>query len=91
MARSKCPSCNNHIFEVVEHTPRKSNFKFLFVQCSSCGSVVGTMDYYNIGALIKVLEKKIDELPQVSGLNQSLNIINNNVTKLVKLIGGLKK
>lgn len=62
MAWSTCPKCNSHSFEMVENTPTKSNFKLMFVQCSSCGAVVGIMDYYNIGQRINELEKKIDRL-----------------------------
>jgi predicted nucleic-acid-binding Zn-ribbon protein len=45
MAISTCPKCSNHSFEVQEFTPTRSNYKFLFVQCSSCGVVIGVMDY----------------------------------------------
>jgi len=59
MAASTCPKCGNSFFETVEKEPRNSNFKLLFVQCSSCGAVVGVMDFWNIGQLIHVLAKKL--------------------------------
>ena len=62
MAYSKCPKCESTYFEVVEKEPSKSNYKLIFVQCSTCGCVVGTMDYFNIGSRIKDVEKKIDTL-----------------------------
>jgi uncharacterized Zn finger protein len=62
MALSTCPKCNNHTFEIVENSPSKSAYKLLFVQCTSCGAVVGVMDYYNIGARINELEKKVDNI-----------------------------
>ena len=62
MAWSTCPKCDNHSFELVENTPRKSSFKLMFVQCTSCGAVVGVLDYYNIGQRINELEGKIDRL-----------------------------
>lgn len=62
MAWSTCPKCDNHSFELVEDTPIGSAFKLMFVQCTSCGAVVGVMDYYNIGQRMNELEKKIDEL-----------------------------
>ena len=62
MALTKCIKCGGHYFEVVEHEPRGSNFKNIFVQCSSCGTPVGVMDYYNIGSLMKKQEDKLDEL-----------------------------
>lgn len=64
MARSTCPKCDSHNFELVENCPSESNFKFMFVQCVSCGAVVGVMDYYNIGAKLKTIEAKIDKLPK---------------------------
>ena len=67
MASSTCPKCDQHSFEIKENTPRGSNFKLLFVQCSSCGAVVGVMDYYNIGAKIKEVENKLDKVMRVVG------------------------
>lgn len=59
MAQSTCPKCGGHSFELVENSPSNSKFKFLFIQCSSCGCVVGTQEYYNIGALIHKLAEKL--------------------------------
>lgn len=61
MALSTCPKsgCNSHFFEIVEHTPSDSRFKHNFVQCSSCGTVVGVLDFYNIGQLIYRLAAKL--------------------------------
>ncbi len=60
MATSKCPQCSSTSFEAVEHTPKNSNFKLQFIQCSSCGSVVGVMDYWNIGASLEKIAKKLN-------------------------------
>jgi hypothetical protein len=59
MAISSCPKCGNHYFEVKENTPQKSNFKMQFIQCASCGTVVGTMDYWSISKLIIDLAAKL--------------------------------
>lgn len=53
MAISKCGSCGNHLFELVQNEPRGSAFKLYFVQCSSCGAVVGTQEYYSTHAILK--------------------------------------
>lgn len=86
MAYSKCPKCDSTRFEVKENSPAHSNFKLLFVQCSSCGAVVGTMDYFNIGARLSELEKKVDELKSStyssSSVNTNLDVINNNIARL---------
>lgn len=82
--------CDSTRFEVKENSPTRSNYKLLFVQCSSCGAVVGTMDYYNIGARLSELEKKIDEIKYsssaVASVNSNLDIINNNISKLFNYV-----
>jgi len=57
MAMSTCIKCGNKTFETSENSPGGSNFKMFFVQCSSCGGVVGVMDFYNIGQLVHDLAK----------------------------------
>lgn len=59
MARATCVKCDSNNFEVVENTPRTSNFNLLFVQCASCGGVVGGMDYFNIGSMLQKLATKL--------------------------------
>ncbi len=56
---SKCPCCPSTSFESVIETPKNSNFKLQFVRCSSCRTVVGVLDYYNIGAMLEKLAKKL--------------------------------
>jgi uncharacterized Zn finger protein len=62
MAMSSCPKCGNHAFQLQENTPTGSAYKLMFVQCSSCGSVVGVMDYFNIGTLIKQQNEAIKKI-----------------------------
>ena len=59
MARSKCPSCGGYRFEVQEASPLRAAYKVMFIQCTSCGTVVGTTDYYNIPALLGQIAKKL--------------------------------
>ena len=59
MAYSTCPKCTNSRFEIVENEPTGSNFKLMFVQCNSCGAVVGVTDYYNVGALLQEIKKHL--------------------------------
>ena len=63
MAQSKCIKCNGITFEMVENTPLNSNFKLMFVQCQTCGTVVGVLPYENAAELVRKLTKKIDSLP----------------------------
>jgi uncharacterized Zn finger protein len=56
---SKCPKCENTTFEVVNEMPVNSNYELIFVRCESCHTVVGTIDFYNVGALVKKLALKL--------------------------------
>lgn len=64
MAYSTCPKCTSTSFEVKEAEPRGSSYKLIFVQCSSCGAVVGTMPYYDAGVLAKDNQEKLTTLKQ---------------------------
>ena len=59
MAMSTCTKCGNTQFEVKEVSPGESNFKFNFIQCTSCGGVIGVLDYFNIGELIHQLAEEL--------------------------------
>jgi hypothetical protein len=37
---------------MVEFEPRNALHKYNFIQCSSCGAVVGTQEFYNIGSTL---------------------------------------
>lgn len=62
MALSRCPreSCNGRTFEAkkLDHI-QGSNYKHIAIQCSTCGAVVGVMDYWNIGSLLHSLAEKL--------------------------------
>ena len=62
MALSSCPKCGKHSFEIDENTPSSSNYVLTFVQCASCGTVVGAMDYHNIGDLLYKVLGKLESL-----------------------------
>lgn len=59
MASPTCIKCGNSTFEVKENAPKNSNFKIMFIQCTSCGGVVGVMDYFNIGNFVKKIADKL--------------------------------
>lgn len=59
-SHSKCPNCQRTSFETVEETPKDSNFKLMFIRCDSCKTVVGVIDYFNIGNLIHKLADKLN-------------------------------
>lgn len=59
MAMSTCVKCGGQFFEVRENSPFNSNFKLFFVQCTTCGGVVGVTDYYNTGAQLEQIKKHL--------------------------------
>jgi len=60
ISTSKCPHCQKSGFEVEYEEPKNSNFKLMFVRCKWCKTVVGVLDYYNIGILMHKLAKKLN-------------------------------
>lgn len=60
MALSTCIKCGNSSFENKEVTPRNSEFILSFIQCTSCGGVIGVVDFYNVGELIHQLAEKLN-------------------------------
>lgn len=78
MASSKCPSCGSHSFEMVEKEPHHSNYKYMFIQCSSCGSVLGTTEFFNLGKLLKDQDKEIED-------------IKNKINYLISLVANLQR
>ncbi len=59
MATSACPKCSSSSFEIKINEPRGSRFKIYFIQCTSCGTVVGTMDYYDTATMLEKIAKKL--------------------------------
>ena len=57
--RSKCPRCENTEFEAVNEKPVNSNYEIIFIRCTKCRTVIGTLDYYNVGTLVKKLAEKL--------------------------------
>lgn len=61
---SKCVSCGKTTFEIKLAEPKGSKYKVYFIQCASCGGVVGTMNYFNINAQILQQNKAIKKIAQ---------------------------
>lgn len=59
MAIPKCSKCGNDSFETNIVSPAKSNFKLQFVNCASCGTIVGTMDFFNTAKLLENMAIKL--------------------------------
>ncbi len=60
MATSKCIKCDSTRFElVVKDGISGSKYKFCFIQCASCGGVVGVTEYFNIGVGLDKIATKL--------------------------------
>ncbi len=59
MATSSCPKCDGTTFEMKEGKVEKSVFRLMFVQCKSCGAVVGVTEYFNTSGMLQKLAKKL--------------------------------
>ena len=88
MAKSKCFNCDGTSFELVENIPTFSKFKYMFVQCSKCGNILGVLDFYNTGYSLNQLNEKVDKLNSQleKDIFNGLNIINKNILTLIKSI-----
>jgi transcription initiation factor IIE alpha subunit len=76
MALSKCGSCGNGFFEMVEKEPSGSNYKKMFIQCSICGVPIGVTDYYDNSSQIKNLEAKVEKLEKaLSQIDHNIRVI----------------
>ena len=62
MATSTCIKCGGRNFELELATPKGAAFKLYFVQCVSCGGVVGVQEFHNIGARIDRVEKALSKI-----------------------------
>lgn len=78
MDSPKCPKCENQNFEMAAVEPGNWRFKVMFVQCTNCKTVVGTMDYFNLSTLIHELNEKI------SNIETSLQEIEYEIGRLKK-------
>jgi excinuclease UvrABC ATPase subunit len=59
MAYSTCVKCGGTSFELKEAHIANVNFKQNFVQCSSCGGVVGVIPHDDVGTLIRELAARL--------------------------------
>ena len=72
LAASKCGFCSHTRFELKEGTPVHSNYKIFYVQCASCGAVVGTQEYKNAGALLVELSAAVKKIARHFGVHTNL-------------------
>jgi hypothetical protein len=59
MATSKCPKCDNKSFELKSAKIKDCRPDLNFIQCASCGAVIGVLDPYRASILVRQLAKKL--------------------------------
>ena len=60
MATSQCPKCESTSFECVEAINVENlGHEHNFIQCASCGTVVGVLEKYNFGEKLQELMHKL--------------------------------
>jgi heterodisulfide reductase subunit A-like polyferredoxin len=67
MATSTCSQCEETKFELVSQKPTDAKYTFNFVQCASCGTVVGVVEERNIGSLSYLLEAMLRRIAEKVG------------------------
>lgn len=59
MSASKCGACGHGSFEIKTKEPTGSRFKLNYLQCASCGAVVGVTDYSDVATLVMSLAEQL--------------------------------
>ncbi|SQC92536.1 Uncharacterised protein [Cedecea neteri] len=60
MAQSSCPRCGSERFEMAVKKILNARLPITFVQCASCGTVVGTVEHECAAELVHKLAKKLN-------------------------------
>lgn len=76
MASTRCPHCSSTVFETKIFEPPGGRYKQVFVQCGSCGTPYGVLDYFNLGSKLADLQEKVSEMDsKLDRLGAALNQI----------------
>jgi hypothetical protein len=73
---SSCGKCGGHSFKVALQEPSGCRYKVNFVQCASCNTPIGVLDYYNTGAQLEEQKKLTKDLAnKVAHLEHDLHLV----------------
>jgi len=79
---STCGKCGGHSFKIQLQEPAGSRFKLNFVQCTSCSTPVGVLEYFNTSAQLEEQKKEIAALSsRLSQIEQLLRRVSNAVER----------
>lgn len=82
---TNCGKCENSSFKVQELSAQGANYKLFAVQCVSCSTPIGVMEYYDNGSLLKKQEKAI------AALEQKMNHLQGGVDQIVYLLQSTRR
>ncbi len=77
---STCAKCGGHSFKIETKEPAGSRYKFNFVQCTSCESPVGVLDFFNTGAQLE------EQKREISSLHGRLSTIEDSLQQVLRLL-----
>ena len=72
MAYSSCMRCDGSSFEAVAAEIRGAAHQLVFIQCDSCGGVVGVQELNNIGSLLAQQDNALKKI--AAALNISVRL-----------------
>lgn len=72
MANTTCAKCGRTQFELKEIELKNSRFHFMSVQCVSCGTPIGILDYMNIGDMLEKQNSAIRKIAEHLGISVGL-------------------
>lgn len=65
---TKCPKCEQKIFELVEDAPTNSKWKYMYLRCTKCKTFLAILPYNNTNVMIEQLHDDVKKLKPKSGL-----------------------
>jgi len=84
---STCSKCGNHSFEIQENSPARSRYMVWMVQCSSCGSVVGALEYFDSGVELQEQKRSLQHIGSaVDGCASRISALEAEVRKLANMV-----
>ena len=61
-SRSKCPKCDSTAFEAVEDAPLNSQYKYTFIRCVTCKTLISVMDFISLGDAVVKMKDDLNKL-----------------------------
>ncbi len=85
MATSTCPACKETLFEIQSVSLPYYDLPLSFVQCSTCGAVIGVTTVLDAGVLGR------DNQKEIAALKQQLTRVESRLISIQEQLDPLKK